>query len=232
MLGAWAEDGSFRFASPKTEERWVLRAHQAGINADTWHRGQEVDANTASLAAAGLGGPMAPIYQGPDGKYRSVNPKTIEPSDIHAHRGRHLIGKPMDQLAAAGKLPGEEEWIARWKAANENRPADGPLLSGQSVASDTHVDQEIRPDLAKRFEASARKAVVDDTIFGNVVQQFKSGHAVSPEVLATRPPDRFLQHGSKGMLDWHRMYEPLGIAGATRRIDFLSPEERKQWQTV
>lgn len=233
VLGEWAEDGNFRFASPAAQEQWVRRAYQAGINADAWQQGEEIDDRSTELAAAGLGGPMPVIYQGPDGKYRTINPRTIEAADVRNHRNRHLTGKTIDQIATAGHLPGEDEWVEQWKAANDNQVVAAPLgpQAGSSAPSgENSTDQ--RPSLGKRFEASARTAVVDGTIFGNVVQQFRSGHAVSPEVLATRPPDRFLQHGSKGQLDWYRMYEPLGIAGGKRRVDLLSPVERKQWETV
>lgn len=140
VLGHWAEDGAFHFASPTARERWIRRAYQAGINADTWQHGQEVDAETAGLASAGLGGPMPAIYLGPDGRYRSVNPKTIEAKTVRDHRNRHLVGKTMDQLAAAGKLPGEEEWVEQWKAAQANgAPAESAAALAKRVGAATTV---------------------------------------------------------------------------------------------
>ncbi|MBL8709149.1 MAG: hypothetical protein JNL25_08155 [Rhodospirillaceae bacterium] len=224
---------AFRFASPEAEEQWIRDAYQAGINADTWHLGDEIDDRSAELALAGLGGPMPAVYLGPDGKYRTINPRTIEAALVRDHRNRHLTGKTIDQIATAGKMPGEQEWIAQWRA---NRAANDNALSrgsaGQKEESPSEGEGGDRPDLGTRFAASARRAVVDDTVFGNALQQFASGHAVSPDVLATRPSDRFQQLGSKGMLEWHRMFEPLGIAGGKRRIDFLSPKERKHWETA
>ena len=140
-LGAWAADGSFRFASSAAQEQWIRRAYQAGINADAWQQGDAVDDRTAELVSAGLGGPMPAIYQGPDGKYRSINPKTIETKDVRDHRNRYLAGKTMDQIAAAGRLPGEEAWLEQWKvtqarsapvkpaAANDNQLAKQNTLS-------------------------------------------------------------------------------------------------------
>lgn len=226
------ENGVFRFASPAAQEQWVRDAYQLGINADTWHLGDKIDNQTASLALAGLGGPMPTVYLGPDNSYRTINQKTIESAGVRDHRNRHLTGKTIDQIAAAGKMPGEDEWLEQWRAmraANENVSSQN-LEKSEGLTADESGDE--RPGLGTRFGASARKSLVDDTVIGNAFQQFKSGHAVSPDVLATRPSDRFLQLGSKGMLEWHRMFEPLGIAGGKRRIDFLSPEERKQWESM
>lgn len=229
-------NGVFRFASPEAEEQWVRAAYQAGVNADAWQLGDEVDDETAGLILAGLGGPAPAIYRGPDGKYRAINQKTIETAAVRDHRNKHLVGKTIDQIAATGKLPGENEWIEQWRAArvaNANQPSSNPKGAGASPPNHSAFEpQEERPGLAKRFEAAARRAIVDETVFGNVYQQFASGHAVSPDVLATRPSDRFLQLGSHGILEWHRMFEPLGIAGGKRRIDFLSPQERRQWETM
>jgi hypothetical protein len=114
VLGAW-EDGSFRFNSPAAEEQWVRNAYKAGVNPATWQHGKEVDERTAEIVHAGLGGTLPGMYLGPDGKYRTINPKTIEAPETRAHRSQHFHGKTMDQLAAA-KMPGEDEWVERWKA--------------------------------------------------------------------------------------------------------------------
>lgn len=158
VLGEWATDGRFRFASPAAQEQWIRRAYQAGINADAWQHGQEIDGQTAELASAGLGGPMPAIYQGPDGKHRTINPKTIEPKDVRDHRSRHLAGKTMDQLAAAGKLPGEEEWIEHWKIAKaHSAPA-------QSAAA--NVNQLAKQTTASTDAAVGKTAAVSPPFYG------------------------------------------------------------------
>nr|WP_298686493.1 hypothetical protein [uncultured Dongia sp.] len=251
VLGVW-ENGVFRFNSPEAKETWDRWAYQQGVSADTWLQGEEIDDKTRDLALANIGGATPPMYRGPDGKYRFGNIRTIERAEVRDHRLEHIRGKTMDQIAAA-KMPGEDEYIAKRKiqvgqslpaSVNDNqspqvvpqeqRKASVPY-GGRFAAMPDEVDEPSpgveRPTLLRRFDASSKQAFIDGTGAGTAIQQFKSGHARSPDVLATRPPDRFLQSGSKGAADWYRMYEPLGIAGGKRRIDFLSPEERKQWQT-
>lgn len=251
VQGVW-ENGVFRFNSPEAIEAWRRKAYSQGVSADNWHQGSEVDDKTRALAEANLGGPMPAMYQGPDGKYRFANFKTIEDKDVRDHRLQYIKGKTIDQIAA-DKMPGEDEYIAKGTvqvrqslptsvndnqspqiASQEQMKVSVPY-GGRFAAMPDQVDEPKsgveRPNLFRRFDASSKRAFIDSTGAGAAIQQFKSGHARSPDILATRPPDRFLQSGSKGAVDWYRMYEPLGIAGGKRRIDFLSPDERKQWQT-
>lgn len=155
VLGRWQKFG-FRFASPAAQEQWIRNAYQAGINANTWHLGDEVDPQTVELIRAGLGGPMAAIYLGPDGKYRSVNARTIEANDVRNHRAKHLSGTTMDQIAAAGKMPGEDEWVEQWKRAqpaNDQAPVDQPI----SAVPDAEVGGAARTtDAAKKAAASVQ----------------------------------------------------------------------------
>jgi hypothetical protein len=131
------ENGAFRFASPEAEEQWIRDAYQSGVNAETWQLGDEIDEQTAELAKAGLGGPMPAIYLGPDGKHRTINAKTIESAAVRDHRNRQLSGMTMDQIAAAGKMPGEDEWVEQWKAkrANDNQPTTGSEPQGAATPS-------------------------------------------------------------------------------------------------
>lgn len=130
VQGVW-ENGIFRFASPQAVEAWRRKAYAQGVNENTWHLGDEVDDKTRDLAMAGIGGPMPPLYQGPDGKYRFGNAKTVEDPTARDHRLAYLKGKTIDQIAA--KIPGEDEWVEKGKvlqaAANDNVQ---PLPSGQN----------------------------------------------------------------------------------------------------
>ncbi len=138
VLGHW-ENGAFKFASPAAEEQWVRRSYNSGVNAETWARGKELDARSVGVALAGFGGPMPGLYQGPDGKYRTMNRETIEAPAARDHRNQHLAGKSMDQLATATSMPGEDAWVEKWKAAQ--------------VANDNAVG------VAKTAPAAAQRAV-------------------------------------------------------------------------
>ncbi|MBI2255724.1 MAG: hypothetical protein HYU58_13975 [Proteobacteria bacterium] len=62
-LGGW-KDGRFIFDSPEAEVTWHQRAYAQGIHPQDWHRGREVDAETAKLVEAGMAGATPPIIAG------------------------------------------------------------------------------------------------------------------------------------------------------------------------
>lgn len=71
------EQGPFTFASRAAQEEWDRRAYRQAVSADNWHLGDEIDDASRDVILADIGGPTRPIYQGPDGKYRFQNERTI-----------------------------------------------------------------------------------------------------------------------------------------------------------
>jgi len=114
-LGKW-ENGRFTFDDPEAEVAWQRRAYAQGVHPRNWHRGREVDADTAKLVEGGMAGAVPPFYRGPDGTPRFGNQHTIEPRAQRALRQRSFAGKTLEQIAAihrsTGKLPGEDEVVS------------------------------------------------------------------------------------------------------------------------
>lgn len=129
VYGSW-ENGQFRFHSPQSAEAWQRSAYRQGVSAENWHHGKEIDERTRDLAKAGIGGAMPGMYQGPDGKHRFINQRTIEDKDVRDHRLQHIRNKTMDQLAAT-KMPGEDELMAKQKA--KAQPVSPQITPGQSA---------------------------------------------------------------------------------------------------
>ncbi len=142
VLGTW-ENGQFRFTSPEARQKWRRKSYEQGVGEDNWHLGKEMDAKSTAIVQSGLGGANSGHYQGPDGKYRLMTPKTIESQAARDHRNKYLTGKTIDQLAAAKAMPGVDEWVeqgevARAKiaqgAANNNAVEKPLTVLAQQVA--------------------------------------------------------------------------------------------------
>ncbi|WP_374378185.1 hypothetical protein [Dongia sp.] len=142
-LGRW-QDGSFTFDSPANEAAWRQRAYAQGIHPQDWHRGREIDEDTARLVEGGMAGATAPFYRGPDGKPRFGNQHTIEPPAQRDLRQRAFAGKTLDQIAAihrsTGKLPGEEEAAALTPRNDNQSPREQPKPA--TIASYSAAIQE------------------------------------------------------------------------------------------
>ncbi|WP_374374786.1 hypothetical protein [Dongia sp.] len=128
--GRWV-DGQFTFATPEAEEAWQRSAYQQAVNEKTWHLGDKIDDQTRDAILAGIGGATRPMYQGPDGQYYFQNARTLEDPSARSHRAQHVAGKTIDQIAAAGKIPGEDEYVAARRApppkpANNNERTSSP----------------------------------------------------------------------------------------------------------
>jgi hypothetical protein len=121
--GRWV-DGEFTFATPEAEEAWQRSAYQQAVSAKTWHLGDKIDDQTRDAILTGIGGATRPMYQGPDGQYYFQNARTLEDPSVRSHRAQHVAGKTIDQIAAAGKIPGEDEYVAMRRGlrthANDN----------------------------------------------------------------------------------------------------------------
>jgi hypothetical protein len=184
LLGTW-ENGVFRFASPEARETWKRKSYEQGVGEDVWHLGKEIDPQSASLMTAGFGGANAAFYQAPDGTYRLMNAKTIESQEARDHRSKYLVGKTIDQLAAANAMPGVDEWVAQGivvpddandhaAAATAPTPLQPPKIPSTedkkplSAVPPTRTDQGAGQMLAGRFGAmrpaleSADKQSADD----------------------------------------------------------------------
>lgn len=125
--GRWV-DGQFTFATPEAEEAWQRSAYQQAVNAKTWHLGDKIDDQTRNAILAGIGGATRPMYQGPDGQYYFQNARTLEDPSARSHRAKHVAGKTIDQIAAAGKIPGEDEYVAMRRA-----PQHKPVNDNQRI---------------------------------------------------------------------------------------------------
>lgn len=159
------DHGPFAFASPAAQEEWDRRAYRQAVSADNWQLGDEIDDAARDVILADIGGPTRPIYQGPDGKYRFQNERTIEDAATRGHRIAHFAGKTMDQIAAAS-MPGEEEYVAARRAtrvvptpptvtarpANDNTPAQAVVTSPAPTtiaANEASSDEAIAEPLLK-----------------------------------------------------------------------------------
>jgi hypothetical protein len=142
-LGRW-QDGRFTFNSSASEAAWHKHAYAQGIHPRDWHRGREIDEDTARLVEGGMAGATAPFYRGPDGSPRFGNQHTIEPPAQRALRQRAFAGKTLDQIAAihrsTGKLPGEEEAAALTPRNDNQSPREQPKPA--TIASYSAAIQE------------------------------------------------------------------------------------------
>lgn len=158
-LGRW-KDGRFTFDSPEAEVTWHQRAYAQGIHPQDWHRGREVDAETAKLVEAGLAGATPPYYRGPDGTPRFGNQPTIEPPARRALRQRAFAGKTLDQINAihcsTGKLPGENEAAALILGNDNQSPHDlsdsaAALAHSPAILAGMQHARESKPHVVARL---------------------------------------------------------------------------------
>jgi hypothetical protein len=151
VLGSW-ENGVFRFTSPEAKEKWRRKSYEQGVGEETWHHGKAIDAKSAAIAQAGLGGANPGLYLAPDGTYRLMNAKTIESPEARNHRNKYLTGKTIDQIAAASAMPGADEWVAKGKGA-------------KGAANDNAIDVKSAPRVAIP-SATPNQVVPSATVMG------------------------------------------------------------------
>lgn len=135
VLGEW-RDNAFHFDSPDAEKRWAVEAYRRGVHADNWQQGQVLDDKTRDVVLSGLGGATAPVYQGPDGKYRFANPKTVEPDDVRALRAKSFHGVKLQDLKGPA-MPGEDVIATRFAASRPANDNAGPAANDNAAATDT-----------------------------------------------------------------------------------------------
>jgi len=150
VLGAW-ENGVFRFASPEARETWKRKSYEQGVGEETWHLGKEIDAESAAITQAGLGGANPGLYQGPDGTYRLMNAKTIESQEARDHRNKYLAGKTIDQIAAANAMPGTDEWVEKGKASQAVNDNSSDYSNNQAVRASTLYRSEVTEEQVPRL---------------------------------------------------------------------------------
>ncbi|HEY4162469.1 MAG TPA: toxin glutamine deamidase domain-containing protein [Dongiaceae bacterium] len=250
-LGSW-KDGKFSFYSPQAEAQWRNESVNSGVHFQSWDRGRKLNEKTRQLVELGFA-PSADIYQGPDGDYYQMRPATREDPQVTALRGVALKSDPdkadigtVMKRANAQIAPQALALMAQQAPISGASPATGqPANDNASSANDNSpagdkainpTDRENkppaseRPGLGPRFSAALEKGAMEGTVFGELAQELKRGKGYDPDYLATRIPDRFMQSPELQQA-WRDMYAPLGIAGGKRKIDLVSAEERKLYET-
>lgn len=160
----------FTFASPAAQSEWRRRAYAQAVHPDNWHLGDSTDPESARAITAGVSGPTAPIYRGPDGRHYFANPKTIEPDAWREIRGRHFKGRTITDLTEevdqTGHMPGETEALALQTAPNsvaqDNAPAspsprpDNATLSpqGRAILAGMEHARASEPQIVARLAQS------------------------------------------------------------------------------
>ncbi|WP_374374746.1 hypothetical protein [Dongia sp.] len=132
---------NFTFASSAAQSEWRRRAYAQAVHPDNWHLGDAADSESARAIMAGITGPTAPLYRGPDGRHYFANPKTIEPEAWRQIRRQHFKDRTVADLSLefdrTGRMPGEAEALLALDSAAEG-----------IVPENTSSSPSIRPDTA------------------------------------------------------------------------------------
>jgi hypothetical protein len=222
-LGAWS-GGNFVFTSPEAQSEWHRRAYAQSVHPDNWHRGDEIDPETAHVLAAGIAGATAPTYRGPDGKQYFGNQKTIEPADWRTIRTRHFAGRTIadleQEIAATGRMPGEVEAMAKNATQDlaptppQTNPGSTTLSPhGRAILAGMEHARQTESNIVTKMAQATEPAAIDTLPAANPIPLGGKDPAPSSATQAAPPTIERIQDAKKKL--------PVAPIDAERRAELL-----------